>query len=78
MDKTLIDYDEGVRLAHERLQVAKIRGEYNQDFYRGFCCCMRGFGESKVAVVLQERFEALDKREKEEQVDGDQSGGYIR
>ena len=59
MDKTLIDYDEGVRLAHERLQVAKIRGEYNQDFYRGFCCCMRGFGEAKVEAVLQERADRL-------------------
>lgn len=55
----LIDYDEGVRKAHENLQAAKIVGLYNDDFYRGFCACLRGFGEVEVEAHLQERADRL-------------------
>ena len=57
--KILIDYDEGERKAHENLQAAKIVGLYNDDFYRGFCACLRGFGEVKTEAHLQERARAL-------------------
>lgn len=46
-ERVLVDYDDGVRKAHEELQHAKVAGEFNEDFYRGFCACMRGFGRAR-------------------------------
>ena len=49
----LIDYADGERKAHGNLQAAKIVGLYNDDFYRGFCACLRGFGEARTAAELE-------------------------
>lgn len=43
----LVDYDDGVNKAHANLQAAKAVGLYNEDFYRGFCACLQGFGQAK-------------------------------
>ena len=54
--EVLVDYDDGVNKAHANLQAAKAVGLYNEDFYRGFCACLQGFGRARrVGGELNER-----------------------
>lgn len=49
--RRLFDYDDGCMKAHQQLRAAKAVGLYSEDFYRGFCACMKGFGEAAEAIM---------------------------